>query len=745
MIGQTISHYKILEVIGEGGMGVVYKAQDTRLDRAVALKFLPPDLMRNSEARERFIHEAKSASALQHPNICTIHDIDETSDKQLFIVMDCYEGQTLAKMIERGPLPINQAIDIAIQVAQGLQKAHEQGIVHRDIKPGNIIITCDGSAKIVDFGLAKLSGQTIVTKMGGTVGTVAYMSPEQALGNKVDHRTDIWSLGIVLFEMLTGERPFQSAYEQALVYSILNEEPMPITDVRRDVPPALGSVVTRAILKDQGGRYQHVTEMLTDLKSLGEQPRAETSRKQPPIESKQPSIAVLPFANLSADPENEYFSDGMSEEIINVLAKVKGLHVTARTSSFAFKGMNEDIREIGRKLHVEHLLEGSVRKSGNRLRITAQLIKIADGYHLWSESFDRQMDDVFAIQDEISLSIVDKLKVTLLEDEKGALAKRSTENLQAYNLFLQGRYSLNKNTLESLQNAIERFQEAISLVPDYAQAYAGIGYAYHVLGLLSYLPQREVYPKAKAFALKAIEIDPITAEAYVVLAVVKQFYDWDWEGAESAFRRAIELNPNNISARTQFAFHLLSLGRTNEALAELTTAYSLEPLLDPVQLGLFWLRMGKLDEARVQFQKSRQLKPEWAHAHWFLGHVDVLQGRYEEGLSEIQKALDLSGNNAIILAGFGWSNAFAGKKDEAMKVLDELRERSRREYILPYVSAKIYSALGENDLAFEWLEKAYEEHDSSLAAVLTDESLGGLHQDPRFDELLKKMNLKKED
>jgi TolB-like protein/Flp pilus assembly protein TadD len=484
--------------------------------------------------------------------------------------------------------------------------------------------------------------------------------------------------------------------------------------------------------------------MLIDLKPVGEQLKTDSLRKQMPIEKMQPSIAVLPFANLSADPENEYFSDGMSEEIINALTKVNGLHVVARTSAFAFKGKNEDIREIGRKLHVDHVLEGSVRKAGNRLRITAQLIKIADGYHLWSERFDREMEDIFAIQDEISLSIVDKLKVTLLDNEKGAMAKRSTENLQAYNLLLQGRYFLNKNTRGSLQDAIERYGEAISLSPDYAQAYAEMALSYHLLGFMNYLPPREVYPKARTLALKAIEIDPATADAHVALAAVEQDYDWDWEAAESAFRRAIELNPNNAQARIQYAFHHLCLGRTNESLTEMTIAYSLDPLRDPTMLGIILLRTGRLQEAQEQFQKSIELEPRRAHALWLLGHVNVLEGRYEEGLSEIQEALSISGNNAIILAGLGWSNAIAGNRDEAMRVLEELRERSRTEYIRPYFSAKIYSALGENDLAFEWLERAYKEHDASMVAILNDEALKDLHQDPRFDAVLKKMKLNRE-
>jgi serine/threonine protein kinase/Tfp pilus assembly protein PilF len=740
MIGQVISHYKILEVIGEGGMGVVYRAQDTRLDRPVALKFLPPDLTRNAEARERFIHEAKAASALQHHNICTIHDIDETSDGHLFIVMDCYEGKTLSKMIERGALPIERALDLAIQIAEGLQKAHEQGIVHRDIKTGNIVVTNGGIAKILDFGLAKLSRQTVLTKTGSVVGTVAYMSPEQAQGRNVDHRTDIWSLGVVLYEMLAGERPFRSEYEQGLIYQILMEEPKPITNVRCDVPHALASIVAKSIRKDPTERYQHLAEMLMELRALSEQIKTDASSRLMPREKPQPSVAVLPFANLSADPDNEYFSDGMSDELINALTKLNSLRVVARTSSFAFKGKNEDILEIGRKLRVDHVLEGSVRKAGNRLRITAQLIKVSDGYHIWSERFDRMMDDIFAIQDEISIAIVDKLKVSLLPEDKGALAKRSTENLEAYNLFLRGRYSLNKHTRESIYDAIDKFQAAIALSPTYAQAYAELASAYYLLGFMYLAPSKETHPRTMEFALKAIELDPTVADAHVILAVHKDGA-WEWKAAESAFRKAIELNPNSATARVHYAFHLLAVGRLDESLEEMRMAYSLDPLRDPLMLGLVLLRSGKLGEAQEQFRRSFELESGRAQSLWMSGHVDILEGRYEKGLSTLRDAVSLSGNNPVVLAAFGWGNAIAGKRAEAMKVLEELHERSSREPVRPYFSAKIYSALGEHELAFEWLDKAYREHDSSLASVMTDESLAGLHQDPRFDELLKKMKL----
>lgn len=732
----------IIEKIGGGGMGVVYKAEDTRLKRTVALKFLPPDLTADADSKERFINEAQAASALQHNNICSIHDIDETDDGQLFLVMDCYEGETLKSQIAKGPMSFERATDIALQIADGLQKAHEKGIIHRDIKPANIITSKDGVVKILDFGLAKLAQRAGFRSIGPIAGTPAYMSPEQARGEEVDHRTDIWSLGIVLYEMLAGRKPFTSEYDQALVYRILIENPPPLTELRKNVPPSLVSIVYKAIQKNREARYLRAFDMLQDLMSCKEQPEGESSNNRSPVTRTQPSIAVLPFANLSADKDYEYFSDGMSEEIITTLTKLNGLHVVARTSSFAFKGKNEDIREIGKKLQVEHILEGSVRKSGNRLRITTQLIKIADGYHLWSERFDRTMDDIFAIQDEISLSIVDKLKITLFEGEKDALAKHPTENLQAYDLVLQGRYSFHKLTRESLLSALDYFQKAITISPNYAQAYAEIAAGYCIFGLLDYLPSPDAYPKAKTYALKALEIDPNAAVAYAALATVNLNYDWDWEGAESAFKKAIELNSNASNVRLQYAMFLVYRGRLDEALAEMNITYSIDPLLPRSWVGFVLLRMGRLDEARNEFQKTRETTLLHPTRYWLMGHIDVLQGRYEEGLTMIRKAVSFSGNNAIILAELGWSYAMSGKTNEAREVLEELLKRLKREYIGPILPAKIYCALGENDLAFEWLEKAYREHDSSLVAILNDESFMSLHQDPRFDELLKRMKLK---
>ncbi|MCZ6673012.1 MAG: protein kinase [Verrucomicrobia bacterium] len=402
MIGQTISHYRILEKLGEGGMGVVYKAQDTKLDRTVAIKFLPRQISASAQQRQRFTTEAKAAAALNHSNIATIYAIEQAND-ETFIVMEYVEGHELKEEIAQGSLPIEKAINIATQIAEGLHAAHKKGIVHRDIKSANIMLTESGGVKIMDFGLAKVRGGAQVTKVGTTVGTAAFMSPEQARGDEIDHRTDIWSFGVVLYEMLAGRLPFKSDYEQAVIYSILNEEPESVTELRHDVPEPLVETLEKALQKTRDARYQGAKDLLADLKKGGAKPTSESTKKE---QKKIPSIAVLPFANMSADPEQEYFCDGMAEEIINALTCLENLHVAARTSSFYFKGEKVDIREVGEKLNVAHVLEGSVRKAGNRLRITAQLIKIADGYLLWSESYDRELKDVFDIQEEIAENIV---------------------------------------------------------------------------------------------------------------------------------------------------------------------------------------------------------------------------------------------------------------------------------------------------------------------------------------------------
>jgi serine/threonine protein kinase len=488
MIGKTISHYKVLEKLGEGGMGEVYLAEDTKLNRKVALKFLPAQYSSDESFKARFKREAQAAAALNHPNIITIHEVSEYKGRP-YIAMEYVEGESLKDLTARKELSVHEIMDITLQISNGLAVAHQSGIVHRDVKPQNILIGKDSRVRICDFGLAKTRRDIMLTQAGSTLGTVAYMSPEQAQGKEVDHRSDIFSLGVVLYEMITGQLPFKGEHEAAVIHSIVNDTAEPLTRYKSEVPEGLQKTVSKAMEKDLQTRYQHVDELAADLRKL--KMELESTKTLQSTGKITPSIAVLPFANLSADPEQEYFCDGMAEDIINALTQLEGLRVVARTSAFAFKGKHEDIREIGRKLSVGTLLEGSVRKAGGRVRITAQLINVADGYHLWSDRFDRDLSDVFAIQDEISLAIVDELKVKLLGDEKEKMLKRYTQNLEAYDLYLKGRYHWNRRTPEALNKAMAHFEQVIRKDPDYALVYAGLADCYSMLEQVLVIPPKE--------------------------------------------------------------------------------------------------------------------------------------------------------------------------------------------------------------------------------------------------------------
>ncbi len=745
MIGQTISHYKIIEKLGEGGMGVVYKAEDTKLERPVALKFLPPELTRDPDAKRRFVHEAKAASALQHNNICTIHEIDETPDGRMFICMDHYDGVILKEKIKKGPLKVDEAIDFTIQVAEGLVKAHEHGLVHRDIKPANIIVTTDGVVKILDFGLAKLAGQTRVTKPGTTVGTVSYMSPEQASGGDVDHRSDIFSLGVVCYELLTGHLPFEGDHEAVVLYSILNVEPKPVTALRPEVPETVAQVVRKLLRKNPFKRYANVDSVLADLRSHRLHVALGVSELPSPDKESVPSVAVLPFTNVSADEEQQYFCDGMTEEITNALSHVGGLRVVARTSAFSFRGKEIDIREIGRKLNVETLLEGSVRKAGNHLRITAQLIDVADGYHIWSERYDREMADVFAIQDEISLAIAGQLKLDLLKDEKAKLVKRHTDDIDAYHFYLKGRYFWNKRTEPGLERSIENFQLAIEKDPEFALAYAGLADSYATLGWWYFMPKDIAFERARVEVEKALEIDETVGEAHVALANINIWCDWDWVGAEREYARALALNPSDAEAHHMYAHYLEAMGRCEEAGREMKRALEFEPLSININscLGKSLYFARKYDEAIEQLEKSIEMDPNYFYSHAWLGLAYTRKGMCEKAIEGLQKGVTITGITPIMIAALGHAYAVAGKSNETKNTLDQLMDLSRTKPVDSYFIAWIYSGLGEKEYVFQWLEKAYEERSMYVTLLKVDPLFDGVRSDARFLELLSKMGLDK--
>ena len=742
MIGKTISHYEIIEKLGEGGMGIVYKARDPKLDRCVAIKFLSASHAATEQDKTRFIHEARAASALEHPHICTIHEINETPDGQLFLVMPCYEGTPLSEKIEQGLLPVNEAIDIAIQIADGLQAAHEKRIVHRDIKSSNIFITSKGQVKVMDFGLARSAGMTKVTKTGMTVGTIPYMSPEQVRGEEFDHRTDIWSFGVVFYEMLTGEQPFKGSYEHAIVYSILNEEPRSILELRKELAPEAVHAAKKMLQKQPENRYQTMEEVLTELRSL----RSNIKKTKTNIEAKGtvPSIAVLPFADMSPGKDQEYFAEGIAEELLNALAHIHDLRVVARTSAFAIKGMNLDIREIGRRLNVKSVLEGSVRKAGNRLRVTAQLINVEDGFHLWSDRYDRDMADIFAIQDEITAAIVDSLKVTLKVGEKTALRKRSTENLEAYNLYLQGVHFWNKRTPEGVKISMMRFREAIEKDPGFALAYAGLANSYNIIGILGPLSPREAYHQARDLALKALELDEDLAEAHTALGTALGSHYWDWAGAERAFKQAIELNPGSSNTRHFYGLFLIFVGRFDEAIQELRKAQELDPVTAPItwNLGVAFTFARQYDRGIQECKKAMELDPAAYQPYLHVALPYSMKGMHEEAIAAAQKVLELLGEESspwkILLA---LAHAEAGNQDEARRILAEVIALSEKRHVSPAYIAGVYVGLNERDKAFEWLYRAYEEHDPWFIAIAHRPSLDNFREDPRAKALFRGIGL----
>jgi serine/threonine protein kinase/Tfp pilus assembly protein PilF len=772
MIGKTVSHYRIVEKLGEGGMGVVYEAEDAKLHRAVALKFLPSELTRDAEAKERFIQEAQAASALDHQNICNIHEIDETSEGQLFICMAYYEGETLKEKIGRGPLDAHEAIRIAMQVGQGLAKAHSHGIVHRDIKPANIIVTDDGVAKILDFGLAKLAGQIRLTKVSSTLGTVAYMSPEQAGGREVDRRTDIWSLGVILYEMLTGRLPFKGEYEQAMLYSIMNEAALPLAAIRRDVPKELQSVFDKALAKKPESRYQHIGEMLADLESCEKNlggassvlmsARPKRSAKKlimaaaacvvvaaaiffgrvylfHPGETPITSIAVLPFQNLSADPEQEYFSDGMTEALIAELQKIKALRVISRTSVMRFKKSDKSLPEIASQLHVDAVVEGSVQRVQDKVRVTAQLVRVEPEKHLWANTYTQSYENILALESDIAQEITREIRVTVTPEEKERLAASRPVDPAAHEAYLKGHFYIWKYTDTDVRKGMKYLEEAIAIDSTYAPAYVDLAEAYDYL--YAYLSPQEFAQKINMYSSKALSIDPTIAEAHALLGEVKFMYDWDWKGAESDYRKAIDLNPNDPVAHAYYGSFLNVMRRSNEAVQEAIRATELNPLDLSMRLMLankyFYSR--QYDKAEAMYKDIQSMDRSYALCSMGLGRVRFAQGRFDEAVSEYKKALHF--NVAFAREGLGAALARSGNTREARTELAELIRESKSGRQQQVAIAGTYLALGERDSSLYWLDKAYELRDGNLPWVPLIPMFDDIRSEPGYIALMKKMGL----
>jgi serine/threonine protein kinase len=741
--GSTISHYQLLEKLGSGGMAIVFKAMDTKLDRFVALKFLPVQVGVNQEDKERFIQEAKTASALDHANICTIYEIDETPQGQVFISMAYYQGETLKDKIERGPVSLQEAIHLTRQIGEGLSKAHEKGIIHRDVKPANLIVTTDQVVKILDFGVAKFQRKTRFTSPGSIIGTPAYMSPEQASGKAVDHRSDIWSVGVILFEMLTSNLPFEGDSDLSLMYAIVNEIPLPLNKFRGNIPTDIQKIIDKTMAKDPQERYQSIKEFLGDL-DLFEQGRlsmADTrviAAPQPAV----PSIAILPFIDLSAEKDQEYFCDGLTEEIINDLSRIKGLRVASRNSTFQFKGKNFNISQIGQGLGVQKVLEGSIRKGGNQIRIAVRLINVSDGFLVWADEYQRELADIFQIQDDISNSVVKNLEIQLVRVSEEEPVRHYTDNVEAYSTYLRGRFYWNKRTAESLKTSIEYFESAIKMDPQYALAYSGLADAYIVLGLYGRYSPIEVMPKALEAAEQALQIDELLPEAHISLGCTQAVYEWKWSEAEKQFKRGIELKPEYAGAHHWYAINFLApLSRFEEAIKEIKNALELEPssLVVNATVGLTYYFARKYDAAIDHFKRTLDMDPDFPVTNFFLGRAYVQKSKYKEAIDHFQRALKFYGDSTNMLATFGHAAALANKKDMARKVLDQLLDFSKKMYVSSYDIASIYCGLGDTDQALSWLEKALDEHAYLLIYVNVDPILDPLRDQERFRVLINKI------
>ena len=756
MVGETLGTYQIVERLGSGGMGVVYRALDTRLKRTVAIKVLSPGTHGDVERRLRFLQEARAASALNHPNIVVIYDVNEINGTH-FIVMEYVSGDPLDRLLGHGALPVACALRYAHQAADALAKAHSVGIVHRDLKPSNVFITPEGRVKILDFGLAKfmdlpqssgdnptvteLAAPGLHTEEGRVLGTPSYMSPEQAEGKPADPRSDIFSFGALLYEMLSGHRAFTGTSSVAIMARVLSHRPEPLDSMVDGLPAPLMALVERCLSKSPAGRFQTMHEVKEVLEAImGEMSRTGVLSQQTLASGSFadvsvvaiPSIAVVPFANLNRDPESDYFADGLAEEITYRLAQTPGLRVTARTSAAALR-KDEDMLRTADRLGIGFLLDGSVRRQGSRMRVSVQLVKTTDGIQLWAERYDRDVTDIFAVQDEIAASITEILKVHLGRGHVLPAPKHRPDSLGAYQLYLKGRHYWNRRSWDALRKGIENFQEAIARDPLYTLAYVGLADSYNLLGYYAERPPREAFPKAKAAAQQAVRLDDTLAEAHASLGYSKLFFDWDWDGAEGEFRRAIELDPSYSSAHQWRAWHLFAMNRLDEAVTELQKAQELDPLSAIINdhLCLSLVLTGRVAEALELIEQILEMDPSFALSYRRKGLACYNIGRVDECIAAMKRAVELSGGS-VGMGPLGFAYGSVGRQEEALEVLAQLRRTAAERYVSPLEMALVYGGMASLDDTFRELERACEDRTSDLVLYHHYPWPAAVRNDPRY-------------
>ena len=766
MIEEYISHYRILGKLGEGGMGEVYLAQDPRLDRQVAIKLLPASYQYDPDRRARFLKEARAASALRSANIAAIYDIGE-HEGAMFIVMEFVEGDVLSRRVERSTLTVREIMEIAIQVCDALDEAHILGIIHRDVKSSNLIIGQRGMVKMLDFGLAKVvepgasadsSDLTVSlgqqTAFGTVMGTVSYMSPEQALGKRLDHRTDLFSLGIVIYEMLTGRLPFGGSSANEIIDNIVHNEPVAIARFNYNTPPELERIVRKCMEKEASRRYQHAREIASDLRNLvrvsdsgaatdPDQPRKTRAARRGRSRKAIDSLAVLPLINATGDPDTEYLSDGITESIINGLSQLPKLRVMARSTVFRYKGRDVDAMQVGQELGVRGVLTGRVLQRGQQLIIKTELVDTLDGALLWGEQYNRQLEDIFTVEEEMSREISEQLRLKLSGAQKKQLTKRYTENTEAYQRYLKGRFHWNKRTEDAMKRGIKYFQEAIDSDPTYALAYAGLADSYNLLASYSMLAASDAFPRAKAAAARALELDETLAEAHTSMSFAKFGYDWDWAEAERGFKRALELCPSYPMAHQWYSVMLVALGRFEESFASANRAQELDPLSLPINTLVGWLHhlARDYDRAIEHYKNAIELDAGFALAHRRLGQTYEQKQMYREALESFKKAAELAGEEVELFSARGHLYGILGEREKAEAAIEKLRATSKRKYVPAYLVARAYAGLDETDLVFEWLEKAYIERYGYLAYLNVEPLFDNIRTDPRFSDLVRRVGL----